>query len=612
MSTKTNFKRIALVAVAALGLGVLSSVPSQAVISSSAVTVTNGTGSLSKSDSTTAATINVRGFADAAMDSITITLGAITTPASADIKGNLMVLDTTGSTTKVSVTRGLSMGVDNLGLGLYGLGGGDTVTTTNGTKDTFVIVKGGASTLLFDTGTAANAYFGLTVAAFLDSQTARAVGTYTGSVIVKFYESGSLVTSKTQVKDFTITISAAATATLVADASQSTAVLSGGTTAATRSDAADSTTVSLAATAGTQGAVVRVWLKNYAGNAAQESLTVTTDRGNVAALAGGSSGTQGKSLVMVYNTATDLANGYKDIGIYGDGTAGAATITIKSTSVTFANKSVTFYATSVASIAKPTVLTTVIGASASSTNLLAVAKDSNGNIAGSAVTLYAYSSDTTLASDNGSSCTFSATLAGHVCNVTGVKAGSPTFIVRDKSTVALSTVSSVASDAIRISVATPATVKIAFNKATYAPNEKATITVSVLDSAGLSVAANPFANTFATGGITSNVAFANGSDTLTDVSVTTATSVADGITTPVKTYTVYMPAAGGTVTLTAKGGASLAAAGQVTVTATATITDNAAAALAAVTALSTTVASLRTLITTLTNLVLKIQKKVRA
>jgi hypothetical protein len=53
-------------------------------------------------------------------------------------------------------------------------------------------------------------------------------------------------------------------------------------------------------------------------------------------------------------------------------------------------------------------------------------------------------------------------------------------------------------------------------------------------------------------------------------------------------------------------------AGQVEVSATATVTDNAAAALAAVNALATTVASLRTLITTLTNLVLKIQKKVKA
>jgi hypothetical protein len=72
------------------------------------------------------------------------------------------------------------------------------------------------------------------------------------------------------------------------------------------------------------------------------------------------------------------------------------------------------------------------------------------------------------------------------------------------------------------------------------------------------------------------------------------------------TYTV------GTVTLTGKGGTSLPSSGQVALTATATVTDNGAAALAAVTALATTVASLKTLITTLTNLVLKIQKKVKA
>ena len=44
MSTKTNFKRIALVAVAALGLGVLSSVPSQAeVVGTVTLATTNGT-----------------------------------------------------------------------------------------------------------------------------------------------------------------------------------------------------------------------------------------------------------------------------------------------------------------------------------------------------------------------------------------------------------------------------------------------------------------------------------------------------------------------------------------------------------------------------------------
>ena len=72
------------------------------------------------------------------------------------------------------------------------------------------------------------------------------------------------------------------------------------------------------------------------------------------------------------------------------------------------------------------------------------------------------------------------------------------------------------------------------------------------------------------------------------------------------------PVSGGTISLTAKGGSSLPVAGQVALSASATVTDNGAAALAAVTALATTVASLKTLITTLTNLVLKIQKKVKA
>ena len=71
MSTKTNFKRIALVAVAALGLGVLSSVPSQAEITGLTLTVVDGSATLAKSDSTTAATITIAGLLESA-DSITV------------------------------------------------------------------------------------------------------------------------------------------------------------------------------------------------------------------------------------------------------------------------------------------------------------------------------------------------------------------------------------------------------------------------------------------------------------------------------------------------------------------------------------------------------------
>jgi len=76
MSTKTTFKRIALVAVAALGLGMLSVVPSSA-IPNLTVTIVNGTAGLAgvRTDSTTAGTITVAGYVDGG-DSVTISLVA--------------------------------------------------------------------------------------------------------------------------------------------------------------------------------------------------------------------------------------------------------------------------------------------------------------------------------------------------------------------------------------------------------------------------------------------------------------------------------------------------------------------------------------------------------
>ena len=92
----------------------------------------------------------------------------------------------------------------------------------------------------------------------------------------------------------------------------------------------------------------------------------------------------------------------------------------------------------------------------------------------------------------------------------------------------------------------------------------------------------------------------------------TATIVDYSNVTNTKTFTLYAPVTGGTLTFSWTGGTALATANQVAKTTVVTVTDSGAAALAAVTALATTVASLKTLITTLTNLVLKIQKKVKA
>ena len=215
----------------------------------------------------------------------------------------------------------------------------------------------------------------------------------------------------------------------------------------------------------------------------------------------------------------------------------------------------------------------------------------------------------------------------------------------DASTVALATATS-NEVTVTVSSATANTVKLAFDKSTYAPFEKAKITVTPVDVAGKNIAGQTLANLLATGGITSTIGFSANSDTLTAVSIITDP------TTGAATYTVYMPAGSGDVTISATGGTSLPAAGQVKVSATAAVVNssvdaatdaaneatdaaNAAtdAALAAadaadaataaaqdasdaVAALSASVSklisSLRAQITSLTNLVIKIQKKVRA
>ncbi|NCV08532.1 MAG: hypothetical protein EBW51_08090 [Actinobacteria bacterium] len=100
MSTKTNFKRIALVAVAALGMGVLSSVPAKAVGDLS-VTVTNGSFTTGSADSRTAATIAIAATIEDVRDTITIsvvgngTLGdSVVASASASRAARLIYLDT--------------------------------------------------------------------------------------------------------------------------------------------------------------------------------------------------------------------------------------------------------------------------------------------------------------------------------------------------------------------------------------------------------------------------------------------------------------------------------------------------------------------------------------
>jgi hypothetical protein len=448
--------------------------------------------------------------------------------------------------------------------------------------------------------------------AYQESVTAkeRIAGTYTYTLIV------SSTGGTTQTADITITIAALATSELVASAATSSAFISTATGAT--SDVAVS---ALATASNTPRGYIRVTLLNAAsGTAARESVTITTTIGQV-----GTTENRGRSVVLKYTGAVDY-------NIYSDGTAGNGTITISTPSVTFATKSVTFYAvapsTLVASVATPNLR---VGSNADSVRV--VAKDANGvDWAG---TLYIYASaaaDAVIAgavrataAADATACTWVAASAIHSCAIAGAAAGTAKFKVSNYSTAALATAAASGAEvtsnevSVVVNTATAATVKIEFDKATYAPGERARIYVTPLDSTGKAIAVSTNANLFASGGISTAQAltFAGSTTTaesLTAVSITTKanSSSTTGARAGSMEYTVYMPVSGGTVTISATGGASLPLAGRVAVTASATVTDSGAAALAAVNALATTVASLRTLITTLTNLVLKIQKKVKA
>jgi len=580
MSTKTNFKRIALVAVAALGLGVLSSIPAQAAVSNLTLTVGGtATASKAKADSTTQATVNITFNASLNTDSLLVT--AYQTGGPATHGAMIRLVDTASSFANTQVT----------GLGV--LAGSDSVVAGS----TGVRVTTGAG------------YNQVRLGIQLDTATARQVGTYTYNVTAE-PSSAAIPTGTTAPVTAVVTITVAATTeeSRVPSAANSTAIMSpsgGGTEEAVSGVATASTT---------PVGNIQIKLRNASGSSGilpgSESVTVTTTVGTVGMVGG----TFGRSVVLAYNNNGVTATDSITVQLRPDGSVGTATITISTPSVTFPTKTATFYS-AVPSTLVATALNTVPGVGTNSAAIGVVAKDSAGNAWTG--TLYAYSSATGVISDTGTSCSYVSANARHECSITGVAAGTATVTFRNTAAATGIGSTTVSSNAVSMTVSTAAaaSVKLAWNKATYAPGEKATLLISVVDSTGKVVPANTYTNLFATGGITLSVAPGNGSDTTTSVSRTTASlaSLALGTSTePVSAYTIYMPVSGGTVIAEATGGTSLPLAAQVKVTATATVTDSGAAALAAVNALATTVASLRTLITTLTNLVLKIQKKVKA
>jgi len=605
MSTKTNFKRIALVAVAALGLGLLSSVPAKAV-GNLAVTVTNGSFVAGKSDSTNAATIAISATIEDIKDTITVsvvgngTLGDSVVASSSRV-ARLIYLDTsTAARTKVGT------------LATIGASAPSDITSTK--LDSQTVTTGTMYALTAATIGNVGATFGIQV----DSVSAAIVaGTYSFTVFVKQYTSGVIQPVTTS---YTVSLVSAAVASVSTTPSASTSFVDLLSSAqASGSDATDAVITSVA-TAGTAAGYIYVGNRNSANGAAtaEDSITATvTGAGQVCAAALSatpSATTCGKSLKV-------SAIGDYQFILQADGTAGTSSIAVSSSVAGWSTtKSATFYSKAAKTITATVAIPNLgVGTNAGAVRVTAV--DAGGvNWTG---TFYIVASSAADALVGGSATTpvacnaYSATDGYAKCDISTLTTGTAKFKVIDASTVALATATS---NEVTVNVinSTPASVKLSFDKATYAPNERARIYVTPLDAAGKEMQSIT-ADLLASGGITVSGAISLiGSTTtvesLTATSITTSStsSSTSGAKAGSRVYTVFMPAAGGSVTISATGGAALPPAARVAVSATATVTDSGAAALAAVTALATTVASLKTLITTLTNLVLKIQKKVKA
>jgi hypothetical protein len=615
MSTKTNFKRIALIAVASLGLGILSSVPSQAAVNADTLTIKNTNGvttsefAVANGDTITAQTSAraVLSFlpGTAIADSLTITASLVTSPTGNTALPYMSVAETTSANLLVrdSVT-------------VYAKGnGGDPAPMSNAGIDATVVQPNARATCR---GLVNATVSTCTLNVYLGKGSATAGATVAGTYTVKL-TIGNL--------DGTTPNAAAATLTfVVASASVGT---TSGTAYISSANPATLSTDDLTAPIVTKAlsTTPKAWIK------VTQSTPTTANESVTATIAGPGTLGSGASNTAAATGRSILVKNGDTITVWADGTAGDATITLTGATSGYKwnTKTVTFTGTAIAKLVIAAENPVISATGGSATDAISVqAFDSDGKQI-SAPTIYVLSSDQTKISDNYVACTagWYAPYKASYCSLTAVAAGTSKITVSTHAAASIYqgdgvTTTKVTSNevSVRVGSVTAASFSLSLDKATYAPGEKATLTVTPLDASGLAVAGTyldgnaTYAGFFTTGGITSDYATYTGSDT------STATFLAPSTVTGVKKFTVYMPLQSSTITFKASAGAHFSAVYQnktgavtgtpVSVSAKVTANTEAAAALAAVTALAVTVASLKTLITTLTNLVLKIQKKVKA
>ncbi|CAN2170727.1 hypothetical protein MCETARE7_00045 [Candidatus Nanopelagicaceae bacterium] len=530
MSSKTTFKRIALVAVAALGLGVLSVAPSSAAVNSDLLSVSAATAAQTTAETATATSVTttLAFLAGAQNDSMSVTASLVSGPATSTALPFLALVETASAsidTNTASASGGNVVGA---------------VTAPNVGSKVVNIAAGAAQV-----SAKYKVYLGT------DSRTAPTVaGTYVVKLTPANISTGALNGTAQ-----TITFTVAKDAGLDTVVSSATSILNTGETNTATTDA--TVLASKTASNSAAAATLIITTANAAGNETNvaESITVTITGAGVlgsGALSNIASITSvGRSIVVKKGDIVE---------VFPDGTAGVGTITVSSLAgKVLATETVTFYGDVAVIVAS--INTTILGVKNNAAAIGAVAYDASGYLVGGAV-LKATSADTTIVSNSYSAATAntSATTGATTFDLTGVKAGTAKITVglATSATDVTTTGYAIKSDAVTVTVGGGATeqadVIVGLDKQSYAPGSVAFITVTPVDKAGKALAPGTY-TVFSSTGITTSQpldSITAGSLVFTDVA-TVAKAVAattDFAATPSNAvvYRVYLPKVEGDIT----------------------------------------------------------------
>jgi hypothetical protein len=303
----TTIKRVALVAVAALTLGVVSVAPSTAAINSDSLTLSAASAAQTTAETATATSaVATLSFLGTAGDSASVTAALVSGPAGNTALPYLKLSETSSATVSATLTNPNTAAVVTAGV------------TTAATSAKFQVYLGKGDSLTAPT----------VVGTYVVRLTPASVGS-----------SGALLGAAAQ----TVTITVTQAATLDTVAASATSILNAGETNSATADVTVTASKAIPASnpTTTSVATIKVSLLNAAGSAVTaESFTATI--AGPGTLGSGAQGASDNNATSVGRAIT-VRNG-DVVGVFADGTAGVSTVTISSAAgKVLATETLTFF-----------------------------------------------------------------------------------------------------------------------------------------------------------------------------------------------------------------------------------------------------------------------------